>query len=512
MADKGNNNKIVKKFTNLDTLAGYHGRHSYRVFKNLFIENDDLSRTLLNNCNLQNCLIKNCKMDNVDYQGTEFFCCTFESVTFHGADIASCIFRNCSFDKCSFDATNFFDNNILNSKIKDSKFNVSTINNNIWDKCKFIEFCPDDTSIYSNEFSCCSFTNSSLLSAIYYTIFDKCKFIDSEIDSYILGFQFGLRPKDLRILNIEHFGEKNVSVDYMKKKLLKVYEERQMQIETKLLNMIFANNTGVEIEELISLLFIELENGYTVKVDEARFIRKILSHIYKTNKISLFYYLFIIDNIRKKNILEYRRILSDNLYNEISILCQFIFSIKMDLEKGYIKICDILLSNFGYLENAKIEFVYKRRPSYRIYEIINESSDYSIKPVSEFEGCFHEIYEFIIDNIDCFATLVTITGVNLSLIIKNIWKFVKFIKGKFNKNNSDNNDDKKNAEHIAVEDYTKFETVEVENKESSNILIQGNTIIVQESIYKKTVQTVVIHRNEIIEGYDKKNFRGFNIG
>lgn len=512
MSDRNGNNKIVKLSTDLDSLASYHGRHSYRVFKNLVMENDNLGRTLLNNCNLQNCFIKNCKMDSVDFQGTEFFCCTFENVSFHGADIASCIFRNCSFDKCSFDAINFFDNNIVNSQIKDCKFNVSTINNNIWDKCEFIEFRPEDTSIYSNEFSYCLFTNSSLLSAIYYTIFDKCKFIDSEIDSYILGFQFGLLPKDLRTLNIVHFGEKNVTIGYIKDKLFKIYQERQMRIEAKILNMIFANNTGVEIEELVNLLFNELDCGYTIKVDEARFIRKILSHIYKTNRISLFYYLFIIYNISKNNILEYRKTLSDNLYNEISILYQFIFSIKMDLEKVYIEISNIFLSNIKYLEKAKIEFIYTCRPSYRVYEIINESSSHNISPILEFEGCFHEIYEFVIENLHYFAALVTITGVNLPSIVKKIKKFIKFIKDKFDKNGSNNDDDdKNNTGGVVIDDCTTTETVQITRRESGNIVMQNNNIIIQELTYEQTVRTVVRHKKEIITDYDKKNFKRFNI-
>lgn len=131
------------------------------------------------------------------------------------------------------------------------------------------------------------------MSAIYYTIFDNCKFSDSVIDSYILGFQFGLKSKDFKNLDVEHFGEKHVDYKRMQKMMHTVYEERNMPLENKILDLISTNKLGVEVERLVNLVFNSISSGLVVKVDEVRFVRKIINNLYRENKISLFYNLKI---------------------------------------------------------------------------------------------------------------------------------------------------------------------------------------------------------------------------
>lgn len=500
MSNKKNDN-MLNAYSNEVDFTGHHGRYSYKIFKNLTIENIDFSKTLLNNCSLQNCIIKNCNMDSVDYQGSEFYCCTFENVSFHGADISSCIFKNSCFIKCDFNATNFIDNNIINCTVTSSNFIVSTINNNIWDKCKFLAFVPDDTSMYSNEFYFCIFEDCVLLSSIYYTIFCKCRFYSTQIDSYILGFQYGLRYKDIKSLKIEHFKEKDVSTSFLKKDLSRIYIERQMFLEKKVFDMVFSNNIGKDLEDLVRLLFNYIDNGLIVKIDEARFVRKILDYIYKKKEISLFYYIFIIDELQNKKFFEYKKLLSDNLFCEISILYQLIYSIKMEIESVYIEICDNLLNSKPLLENVTIEFVYKRCPNYRIYEIIEQSSNYNIKPIRESHGSFIE--EYLLNNSDILinlAAIATILGVNLYGFLKFICKSI-------------NNLIKREKENNKVDDkIVKKESVsEILEVTESNKNISINNGIYREEIYYKTSRTIISHKVEIIQNYDKNNLKKINI-
>lgn len=503
MSDKKIDN-MLNVYSKEVAFTDYHGRYSYKIFKNLTIENIDLSKTLLNNCSLQNCIIKNCKMDSVDYQGSEFYCCTFENTSFRGADISSCIFKNSFFIKCDFNATNFIDNNIINCSITSSSFIVSTINNNIWDKCKFVAFEPDDTSMYSNEFTRCVFEKCALLSAIYYTIFDKCKFTSTEIDSYVLGFQYGLRHKDLKCLKIEHFKEKDVSISFLKKDLSRIYFERHMFIEKNVFDMVFSNNIGEKLENLISLIFNYIDNGLIIKIDEVRFIRKIIDHIYKKKEISLFYYIFMIENLQNKNIFEYKKSLSDNLFCELSILCQLIYSIKMEIESVYIEICDNLLTNKYLLENTAIEFVYKRRPNYRIYEIIKESSNYNIKPIRELNGSFIEDYLLNPDVLTNLAAISTIIGVNLYGFLKFICKSIKHLAKRKKENKQENNKEDNNI----VKEESISETLEV-TEFNKNVCIDNG--VYREEIYYKTTRTIISHKVEIIQNYDKNNLKKINI-
>ena len=440
-------------------------------------------------------------MDSVDYQGSEFYCCTFENVSFHGADISSCIFKNSCFIKCDFNATNFIDNNIINCAVTSSNFIVSTINNNIWDKCKFLAFAPDDTSMYSNEFYFCIFEDCVLISAIYYTIFSKCRFYSTQIDSYILGFQYGLRHKDLKGLRIEHFKEKDVSTSFLKKDLSRIYIERQMYIEKNVFDMVFSNNIGEDLDELVRLLFNYIDIGLIVKIDEVRFIRKILNHIYKKKEIPLFYYIFIINDLQNKKFFEYKKLLSDNLFCEISILYQLIYSIKMEIESVYLEICDNLLNSKPLLENVTIEFVYKRRPNYRIYEIIEQSSNYKIKPIRELNGSFIE--DYLLNNPDILmylAAISTILGVNLYGFFKFICKSIKnLVKRKKEKNK---------AEDTIVKKESVSEILEVTE---FNKNISTDNGIYREEIYYKISRTIISHKVEIIQNYDKNNLKKINI-
>ena len=506
--DKGQ----MQLYSESSSLMGFHGRHSYKVFKNLQTENLDLSKMLLNNCCLEKCSFINCIMDNVDFQGTEFDHCVFFNVSFHGADVSSCIFKSCIFDNCKFSSTNFIDNNISLSTIKSTGFDCATINNNIWTKCEFINFSPEDTSVYSNEFSKCKFIDSGLLSAIYYTIFDRCNFLNSEIDSYILGFQFGLKSKDLKCLEIEHFGEKHVDFKRMRKMMRTVYEERNMLLENKIFDLIFTDNLGVEIEQLVNLVFDSLSNGLIVKVDEVRFIRKIINNLYKENKISLFYYLLIIERLKEQSLLNYHNILSENVFNEITMFYHLLYSIKMEIESGYIQLCDTMNNNFSFIQDSQVELIYNKKPSFRVYEIINQITNRCYLPVQESYGSFHEFYEITKEILENLSIILTILGTSVSAIIIAIKKFIKKRKSKKEKSAplkqefAELKSLKVNKENV-IEEYTSTETYDIIEKKVHEIQTENQNTFIRETIFHQTVHTVVVHKEKIIACYDKKNLK-----
>lgn len=509
--DKKNKGQF-QLYAEVNSIMGFHGRHSYKVFKNCKTENLDLGRTLLNNCSLQNCGFINCSMDSVDYQGTEFDHCAFFNVSFKGADISSCIFKSCSFDNCKFASTNFIDNNISLSTFNSTDFDCATVNNNIWTRCEFIHFTPDDTAIYSNEFIKCSFFKSQLLSAIYYTIFNNCKFSDSVIDSYILGFQFGLRSKDFKNLEIEHFGEKNVDYKRMQKMMHMVYKERNMPLENKILDLIFTNKLGVEVERLVNLIFNSLSSGLIVKVDEVRFIRKIINNLYRENKISLFYYLLIIERLKEQPISVYRNILSENVFNEITMFYHLLYSIKMEIESGYIQLCDTINNNFPFLQNSQVELIYSEKPFFRIYEIINQITDKQYLPVQESYGSFHECYEITKEILENLSVILTIIGTSVSAIIIAIKKFVKKRKAEKEKSVTA---EQENAEYKAskadketvIENYTSTETYDIIEQKVREIQTEDQNTFIRETIFHQTVHTVVVHKEKVISCYDNKNLK-----
>ncbi len=504
-------NRQLQLYSELDSLKEYHGRHSYKVFKNIQTENSDLSKTLLNNCCLQNCRFINCKMDSVDYQGTEFINCVFFNVSFKGSDISSCIFKYCTFENCEFEATNFIDNNISLSAVKSTAYDCATVNNNIWTKCEFVNFAPDDTSMYSNEFIKCKFIKSELLTAIYFTVFDRCSFISSKIDSYILGFQFGLMNKDFKRLDIEHFDEKHVGYKRIRNLLHTIYEERNMPLENKILDLSFSDKLGFDVEQLVNLVFVSLSNGLVIKVDEIRFIRKIINNLYKENKISLFYYLFIIEKLKGYPVLNYRNTLSENVYNEITMFYHLLYSIKMEIESGYIQLCDILTENYFYLHNVQIELIYNRKPDFRVYEIIQQITNKEFLPVHESFGSFHESYEIAKEVLENISLIMAIFGTSILAITKAVKKFIK--KKKEKKENSASSKQAVEAtestenREIVIEKYTSTDTYNVTEKKIHEIQNENSNTFIRETIFHKTVHTIIVHKEKIISGYDKKNLK-----
>ena len=502
-------NKIIKLYSDSNLLTDYHGRHSYKVFRNLKIENFDLGRTLMNSCSLQNCNFTKCNMDSVDLQGTEFSNCTFIEVSFEGADITSCNFKDCTFERCAVNATNFIDNNFVKCKVVVTSFDEATVNNNIWSNCSFVRFNPNDTSMYSNEFIKCNFTDSKLLTAIYYTIFDNCEFIASEIDSYILGFTFGLRLADLRKLEIEHFNEKNADLKISLRKMHTVYAERRMPLEIKLLDMISSVNIGIEVEKLIKLLFNSLEEGFVIKVDEIRFIRKIINSIYKNNKISLFYYLFIFDELCKKPINQYRNILSDNLFNELTVLYHLIYSIKMDLEHTYIELTELISDNLSFFDDLQIELVYKNRPNFRIYEIINQSGTGNCLPVYESTGSFHEVYAITMQVLESISVVLTILGTSVGGIVLAIKKHIKKKAAKAKKTDTPHITPsivKTAPSERIVNEYTS-ENISIIERKVNEVYTEEHKTFIKETIFRQTVHTVIQNKEKIVRDYDKKTFK-----
>ena len=487
-----------------DKMLTQHGRHSYEVFEKANSSNKDLSKLLLNNCCVRHWQFNNCNIDNSDFQGTEFENCEFINTSFNGADITSCSFKNCIFINCKFLATNLIDTNIINSTINFAEINTATFNNNIWERCIFETFQPIDTSIFANDFIRCKFVNSELLTAIYYTIFDKCSFYETEIDSYILGFQFGLSDKDLNKMKIEHFGEKNMPLSKSLRLMNNIYDNRRMFLEKELLNIIRNRQIGNAIESLIKLLIDYINNGWKIKVDEIRFIRRIINYLYKNNGLQLFYYYYIITHIENLSSAYCRNVLTENLYNELMLLCHTLYSIKMDIENEYRNLSSLLFDNEEYLSQMQIEFIYKNKPDYRISNIIEKSCyNKPYLPIYESYGSFHEIYEIAKEVINNWAAIITIVG--------GMFGVGKMIKSFFKRRRQKKINHKKQIAHntVGLIEDTSCEFSELMVIEETTKTITETTIasLEQEKILHKTVETIVNNRIAIIRDYDKNNIK-----
>lgn len=486
-------------FSNCVSFVENNGRHSYKIFKNLSFYNLELKRLWLNNCYVSNCNFNLCNFDNGDLLGTEYYNCSFVNTSFNNTDISSCRFINCSFINCSFDSADITDCNFNKCILNKANFDDASVSSVIWEKCYFESFAPNSTSMYTNDFIRCNFINSKLLTAIYYTIFDHCTFKFSEIDSYILGFQFGIRQSNFNNLSIEHFNEKSTNPYKALTLMNDVYAERKMIIEQEILRFISSKDFGQSLDMLVDILFSALNSEYIINVDEIRFIRRIINHLFKKYKLPTFYFIFIIDKLGRQPVAQFRAHLSENIFNEITILYHTLFSIKNEIEDSFNNLSAELLKNYELTEDLLIEFKYKTRPELRIYDIIDDfNADCCLKPVSEAYGSFYEIYQIISPYINEISAIITVLGAGVSVVSKIIQKLKKKRSNKAN----------------ITKNKTKVKTVireEIITTSEAKCIQSEQSIYVHEAIYRKSVTTVISKKTEIIKSYGNNNLRNIDL-
>ena len=437
----------IVPYSRTTDMLSKHSRHSYEVFKELQIEEADLSKTLINNCYLYKCNVFSCKMDDCDLQGNEFENCIFYNTSFVGADISSCRFRNCTFERCEFDSTNILDCEFIHSTLYDCNFYVATVTNNIFNGCIFEFFAPKDTSMCANQFVKCKFTDSKLLTAIYYSLFCNCRFENTCIDSYILGFQFGMKRSQLKKCSLEHFGEQNFQYDDAIKKMCDVYFERKMLLEKEMLSFIKSGDLEIKLERLVCLVFEMIDTGYIIKVDEVRFLRQIINFIWKNNMISPYWFSCIIDTLRQFDMRDYKSRLSDNVFNEITILFHTLYSIRMELMEEYKDFVNILKENREILPKIQLEIVYRKCPQLRLSTLLLEACNKEIQPAYEKKGSFIEVFNLFWENINEIAAFITLLGFGAGLI-RGLIALIK-----------ENRKRKKSATCREQEDTFEYETV-----------------------------------------------------
>ena len=242
-----------------------------------------------------------------DIEGCEFTACVFTGVSFNVADISSSNFQNCIFSDCKFFSANLLDNGFLRCTFSMCLVEGATVNTNLFEHSRFTQFCPEDSALYSNEFYHCVFKESRLLTSIYYTIFYKCSFFACEIDSYIFGFQFGLKQNQLNKMFIQHFGASGVGLSFALNALHVIYSDRQLKIEDLTLNFIKYEALGTTMMALIHDFIAMIHAGYIIKVDEIKFLRRIINFTYQNKLIPRYFYVLMAKDIFsiKSDILPY---------------------------------------------------------------------------------------------------------------------------------------------------------------------------------------------------------------
>ena len=498
----------VVLFSDAQEELNKHSRHSYKIFRNLSLSNLDLTKSLLNNCCLSECNFTNCNLDSSDIEGCEFTACVFTSVSFNVADISSTSFQNCIFSDCKFFSANLLDNGFIRCTFSMCLIEGATINTNLFEHSCFTRLCPEDSALYSNEFAHCVFKESRLLTSIYYTIFYKCSFFACEIDSYIFGFQFGLRQNQLKRMSIQHFGTSRVELSFAIDALHDIYSDRKLKLEDLTLNFIKNEAMGTTMVALIHDFIAMIHAGYIIKVDEIKFLRRIINFAYQKNLIPQYFFVLMAKDIFSiKSVRAKKGNIADNALNELMILYHTVYSINVEIAQNYKDLVAFLLANKECLPTLSVELIYKKRPEYRLSSLLQDAYAIELYPIYERSGSFIECFQFVANHLNEIAAVVTILGFGIDMI-KTIRRL--FHKKAKKAENASTAAPMAFEQVIEEETFTEIYEVSTEIDSLSQTSLRGNGDWAKEKYYNHMIRTVVQKRTIFIRYYDTDNIKKMN--
>jgi|GEM_PF-4453123 len=397
----------------------YHCRLSFKRFSDLTVSNCDMGRALFNNCNFESIIFNSCKFVSADWQGSQFYNCKFINCDFEKCSIGSNWFKECSFENCALDGAIFSDNSFYITRLENSTTNAINISSNKFFICDFIntELRYD---VKLNYFFKTNFLSMKLFGSVFYNIFDECSFSSVLVDSYILGFQYGLTADNLDSCKFDFFEDGKVynlhEIDF---KIKDKYLERNMLLNAHMISSLnYTILPGQFIFNYLKTIIDMLSIKTVIKIDEIKFIRMILDVYYPKQTIAPIYIIRILNEFicfQERN----ESIIQPNIESEIRFLLNNLFFIKTD----YLNKMPKLISKFHSLKgkNCKLKVTYNIKPSVRLIDLFNQSNSTSFFPkvIEEKDGSFVEIIDLVVyhtfEYLEFAAAFFSVVGVGISI-------------------------------------------------------------------------------------------------
>ncbi len=406
-----------------------HCRLTHKILSDCLVSEIDLSRSLLSHCNFQNIDFINCNIESADIIEVRFINCRFINTVFANSDINSTSFESCSFVHVDFNRANIIDSIFISVTIEESLFPSTSIYTSRFERCHLNELITSEASLNSNDFLDCIFTKCKLLNSFYYCIFNKCKFNETIIDSYIMGFQYGIKKCNYTNSSIEHFG--NLNIYAWLSKLKNIYRERGMFFQLATTDFITSKKEGESLVALYQIICSQIKGNQTVRLDDIRFLRRLTMHLYNKKSIDYVFFLKIISLVTElyENMLHKQRKNITSLYNEMIVLFASLNLIYKEIIAQIDENNAILFDCSKELDYLKICITYKEKPALRLSDIsekiIGESA---FEILDEYSGCFIEELKVIFNDanttLSFIAALVTLFDFGRK-IIKAIVKYAQ---------------------------------------------------------------------------------------
>lgn len=405
--------KITTKCTN-------HQNYSYKIIQDKLTD-QDFSLSLFNGTNIKESIFDTCDLKMIEFQGTQITASNFMKSSFESADIKSSLFKNTKFLEVNFNYSNIKDCTFEDCEFIKCTFDGANLLENGFVNCEFKEIFLDKVYGFLNDFKKTYFYNIKMSGSFYFSIFDMNELNDCEIDSYLLGYIYGLNTCKLNNILYQLSDNKTNSLNSAINYASQMYEKRYMYMNLGFLELLsFEENLEKNILICIGYLSKCLEKNIIIKSEETMFLKRIIDVEFENKNLSAFaiYNYFVLlsavtDGYRDNYLKSVYQI--NNLKNQTYIL--------------FSKYLNSLSEFHIYKLNTK-EFTlyikYINKPEVSLESILNkielDKNVINAKTIKSKEGCYLEWISCIAGVLPYLQILIDILGITIPILInkKNI--------------------------------------------------------------------------------------------
>ena len=222
----------------LDSLKP-HGSYCFVQFfgesiKNVIANNSLFKNSTMSKCELQFVSFKSSDFDGTVFEKSEFNNCDFSYMDVRSICAQGSLFRNVDFTRarlsdCSFELCVF----------EHCTFDHAQIDKCDFQECKFLDFDLNHGGATLNTFKNVYFDNALFRNVSYFQNFIDCQFQRTRFEAYLLGYTYGLSPKNIESFDFLFMGAPSeLSIADIIEDIREEYFNRKMYVNVGILGFI----------------------------------------------------------------------------------------------------------------------------------------------------------------------------------------------------------------------------------------------------------------------------------
>lgn len=418
-------NEIDKYKTRLGLVS--NSNFSFEFIEHERWENNCLNNSLFNGSVFIECIFNEITFDNADLEGTRFSGCSFRNCSFSGADIHSIWVTSCQFIGVAFDETILTDCTFQHCNFEDCSFDSTSQMECVFDSCVLNPFAPKNSSITLNQYKNTTFCHAVFRNVFYYQWFENCHMPDAEFEAYLLGYIYGLTPKNLEECHIVVMGDQEQSQAYSNgysiseiyEIIKNIYNNRHMYINTGILELGDQRNSTDEILlKCVYLLERLLEDNQLLKNEQIKFLERLIMLLYEQEQIAPIT-IYLMERELQKIVDKYQKQPENISWQKAE---KDIVVLKNRLYFVFLKFLDKLQTELHDLPNANdpiLRFTYEEKPQIPLTQIVAAMMPDFPSPVkiNEEKGSFIEVIQFCSEALPYIKTFLELMGIVVPIAV-----------------------------------------------------------------------------------------------